>query len=160
MGGIDELDLIAAAVRETYSGSPWHGPSFRQSVRGVDGSMAAERMPGFSHSIWELALHLKGWMEVVNVRLSGKSCGEPKLGNFPVPKEETTSAWKNTLKEFDETVEQLVESIQSFPKERLDERVSGRGHTYRPMLIGLAWHTLHHTGQISIIKKALKRGTS
>lgn len=157
MSPSEEKQRIIEMIRETYSGDPWHGPSFRRALRGVDAARAAVRLPDLSHSIWELTLHVQGWLDVVSVRLGGRSCREPDGGDFPQPSESTAAAWRHTLEGCDRSVARLLELIERMPLRLLDERVPGKRHTYRPMLIGVSWHTLHHAGQISLIKRALRR---
>lgn len=58
-GGIEiTADALLYALRESYSGPSWHGPSTRAALRGITASLAQWKLEEQGHCIWELVLHL------------------------------------------------------------------------------------------------------
>ena len=70
-------------MRRAYEGGAWHGPSIREALSGVDAAKAATRPIANAHTIWEIALHLSAWTDVVRRRIEGAALSEPEEGDWP-----------------------------------------------------------------------------
>jgi uncharacterized damage-inducible protein DinB len=151
---MSEIERLTELVRRAYEGDAWHGPSLREALEGVDAKQAAARPIGAAHSIWELALHVSGWNDVVRRRLAGETIDEPDEGDWPQPTDTSDAAWARTRNELARRSAALVEAIASLADADLDAEASEReGSTY-VRLHGILHHIHYHTGQISLLKKA------
>ena len=72
-----EIARIGKQLERTYSGDPWHGPSLRSVLEGIDGVQANARPVPGAHSIAELAAHILTWREETLRRLEGKGGRSP-----------------------------------------------------------------------------------
>lgn len=61
--------------------------------------------------------------------------------------------WNAIKAELHKSQEQLLLEVERMPESLLTAVVDGRKYNYRLMLQGIAQHDVHHTGQISIIRK-------
>ncbi len=74
-----------------------------------------------------------------------------------MPADVTEKSWKKTKKEMDDSVKNLILAIQKLSPADLKKNIPGRKDLIRYVLDGVSWHTIYHSGQISMIKSALKR---
>ncbi|MBK7142511.1 MAG: hypothetical protein IPH75_10560 [bacterium] len=101
-----DRELLAHDFTTIHSGRPWHGPSLKLILSEITPAMAAAKIDG-AHSIWELMLHMQGWMQVVLLRLDGQSVGEPPDGDFPSPPDSTEQNWKAAIRQYEATQRKL-----------------------------------------------------
>ena len=145
-----EIARIGKQLQRTYSGEPWHGPSLRSILEGIDGDEAKARPISGAHSIAELAAHILAWREETLRRLEGKGRDLPMEENFPEPLE-----WNELLARLDRSHEALTKAVAALDEDVLDEKVRGRRESYYVLLQGIIHHDLYHAGQIAILKKGL-----
>lgn len=149
-----ENERIADLTRRAYFGGAWYGPSVREALEGVDARQALERPVGAAHSIWEIALHISGWTEVVRRRLDGIEAGEPDEGDWPEPAEASDEAWRGALATLEERATALVAAAAAFDVSHLDEPLAPGGGSAYANLLGAVQHAVYHAGQIAVLKKA------
>jgi uncharacterized damage-inducible protein DinB len=152
---MSEAGRIWDLLQRSYEGDSWHGPALRELLESVSAAQAASRPVAKAHSIWEIALHIGAYEDVVRRRIGGEPVGElsepeawPKVG------ETTPAAWRETLARFDEGHRRLREALASFPDARLLETVPGRDYPFYIMLYGIIQHDLYHAGQIALLMRA------
>ena len=146
-----ETEKITSLLKRTFERGAWHGPSVKEALKGVDGTLALKRVNN-THSIIELVAHMTSWRLYVINRLQGNhSFALTDEKNFP-----KRDDWDNVLKELEETQQQLLELIEKFPVYKLSELVpvSEHNYTYYTLLNGIIHHDVYHAGQIMLIKKA------
>ncbi|HEX2224192.1 MAG TPA: DinB family protein [Thermoanaerobaculia bacterium] len=149
------------ALRGDAQGDAWHGPSVSKVLQGVTAAMASARPIANAHSIWEITLHLAGWVGEVQKRLRGGEPGLPPDGDWP-EQGEGDAAWERTLQALREAHENLIAEVEAFPDVRWDEFVGvrdaplGTDVSLRAMVHGIVQHDAYHGGQIMILKKALE----
>jgi uncharacterized damage-inducible protein DinB len=126
-------------------------------LRGVSPEQAAWKPAPDRHSIWELALHVAYWKYAVRRKLEDSPQGgfARKPANFPaLPEPADEAAWKEDRALLKEEHRQLVEAIQAFDIDRLDEATPGSGkYRYLDLIHGIAMHDTHHVGQIQLMKR-------
>jgi len=147
---MEETARIGKQLARTYSGDPWHGPSLRSILEGIDGAQANARPISDAHSIAELAAHILSWREETLRRLEGKGGDVPAAGDFPEPLE-----WSELLARLDRSHDALTKAVAALDDGILDEKVKGRRESYYVLLQGIIHHDLYHAGQIAILKKGL-----
>jgi hypothetical protein len=143
---VDELERI-------YGGDAWHGPSLRETLKGVTAAQAAARPIADAHSIWEILRHIAGWNDVVSRRLEGYPTEEPVEGDFPQIAGTGEAAWAEALAKLEESHRRLVGKISSLGQERLQETAAGEDYSVSFMLHGMIRHIVYHSGQIALLKK-------
>ncbi len=150
-----ESERMMQSLREVHSGRPWHGPSLKAILKGVSPKDASNRI-GEVHTIWELMLHMSGWMEVVVQRLQGEIVHEPTDGDYPPMPEPTDANWRATIRRYDSSLKKLQKAIAQVKPIDWNRKKPGRRYSYGEMIHGALWHNLYHTGQIGLLKRALR----
>jgi uncharacterized damage-inducible protein DinB len=150
-----EAKRIARTLHETYSGAAWHGPSVHETLRGLTPGQAFSRPIQGAHSTWEIVLHMTRWRLFVWNKVAGERSFEITSPEQDWPRVENDSpvAWEAALQELENTQQQLLEALETFPDSRLSETVPGREYSYYKLLHGIIGHDLYHAGQITLLKK-------
>ncbi|MFC2078815.1 DinB family protein [Candidatus Bipolaricaulota bacterium] len=137
------------------------GPSAAGSLRNVSNDLALWRPDGTKHCIWGLALHVAYWEYAVRRMLENGPKGKfpRKPSNWPAtPEKPSEEAWKADRKLVKQQRDALVEAVRSFDATLLRKFVpSSSKYTYSEVLIGIAQHSVYHTGQITLLKRMGKR---
>jgi hypothetical protein len=154
-----ELRQILSMIDEAYSGSSWHGPTLRGSIRGLTETEASWRPGSSRHSIREIVVHAAYWKYAVRRKLRGEKRGSfPLKGSnwFARPSKEPGTSWDDDIELLASQHELLREVIASVPAAALRTRPAG-GHRTREMLMrGIAAHDLYHAGQIRLIRRLMR----
>lgn len=157
-----ELERISNELRLAYQGDAWHGPSVRAALEGVDARMATTRLAPSAHTICELLLHMTAWTREVARRLKLGIAQEPEAGDWPPGHPTNDGEWKAIVAAFEAANEEALDAIAHLNDRVLDERIGdardpalGSGVTRYVTLHGLVQHHAYHTGQISLLKKAI-----
>ena len=154
-----EIKRIVEQLEREHDGDPWHGPSLKAIVSGIDHQLASTKPLPHAHSIWELVLHLTAWKNEVRHRLSGGRAGEPREGDWPPVGEITAERWEEACRNLDLAHQLLVSAVKEFPEQNLpvpinDPRSEGVAATYYELLMGVLQHDVYHSGQIALLKRA------
>ncbi len=136
----------------------WHGgATVLGSLRGVSSETAAWKPAPDRHSIWALTLHIAYWKYAARRRIA-----DEKRGGFPrdpsnwpsVPEVSNAKAWDNDRALLKDCHMRLVEAMESFNPERLDDLAGGEGKTtYADLFFGIVLHDAYHVGQIQMLKR-------
>jgi uncharacterized damage-inducible protein DinB len=158
--GSPDRATILRAIREVYSGPAWHGPSVRDTLRGVDAATAARRVAAGRNTIWELVLHLVYSRHRLIQRVEPKPIARlpRKLRKawWPLPPADPSdAAWNADLNLLNEYQRRLLDSIARAPAARLKRVRGGQRRTVAHELLGLAIHDAYHAGQIRVEALAL-----
>jgi len=169
---VEEKRFIAARLRQTFAEADafgptveegsFHGPSLRESLRGVDHRAAGLHPLEGRHSVWEIVNHCRFWMDAATSAIHGEALPRvdgvedwPRSGS-------SASAWTRDLKRLDESHGKLYKAILDMDPGRLDESTGGPFHgrffevTFRKMLHGVYDHNVYHAGQVSLLKPTRK----
>jgi hypothetical protein len=160
---MDPVRRLAAELRRAHDGDPWHGASTVRLLEGVTAEQAALRpIPG-AHTIAEIVRHMTAWTHEVHRRLHGDVPGIPSEGDWPgAAPESPGAAWEAAKEALGAARLALIADLERFPASHLDDQVGrcreaplGTGYSFEVMLDGLAQHDAYHSGQISLLRKAL-----
>ncbi len=146
-----ETEKIASLLKRTFDRGAWHGPSVKDAIRNINGQQAFQRLNN-THSIIELVAHMTSWRRYVINRLEGNnSYLVSDQMNFPMRDD-----WFAVVEELEQSQQELLELIASFPVYKLSELVpvSEQNYTYYTLLNGIIHHDVYHAGQIMLIRKA------
>ena len=152
--GLGEGKALAEELRAIWQGDAWHGPALRELLEGVSSERAAARPPQDGHSLWELVLHLTAWADTWRRRLEGQVLGDPDVGDFPPVSATTPEAWADARARLEAAHEKLTERVARLEPAELDGAVPGCEYDARFLVRGAIRHTVYHSGQIALLKKA------
>ena len=141
-------------------GHAWYGAPIYTIIDSITFETAYEKVPGVSHSIAEILMHMLAWTEEVASRMQGNMAGTPVDGDWPdagEPDEQRFEQLVNNLKLMNV---ELMQLIDDFPEEKWSqptndkrEMYSGDELTYEAMVLGLIQHHVYHAGQIVLLNK-------
>lgn len=154
-----EVQRIRFSLKMAYNGTPWHGNSLLHLVKGVDYQQAHQKPLPQSHSIWELIQHILNWREFVIKKLEGEEEFDIKLNSsedWTPTKAPIEAKWQSVLSELVESQQVILEILESWEDDQLDELVPGKDYTYYTMLHGIIEHDIYHSGQIALVRKSLQ----
>jgi uncharacterized damage-inducible protein DinB len=150
---LKETKRIAQQLRRACYGPAWHGTPLHEIVAPVDHREAAKRPRVGQHSIWELVLHTRTWIEIVHKRMERAATASARK-NFPQPAQTTAAAWHADQESLWRAVNALAEAIEKRPDRWLETIVPGRpSQTQYVSLHGVVQHLLYHAGQIALLRK-------
>jgi uncharacterized damage-inducible protein DinB len=150
---MSEIARIKDQIDRAFKGPAWSGPSVMEVLEGVDAMQAARRPIAGAHSIWEIALHIGVWEDVVRRRALGESFSPSDAEDWPKVMEVTPAAWKATLKALQAGHTALLDVVSAFDETKLDQPLVKGGSTGYVQFHGAAQHDLYHAGQIAVLKK-------
>lgn len=160
------VPFLREQLRKGYSDDPWHGSATAEILRDVTAEEAAAHPILGTHSIWEIILHMAGWLNEVRRRLGGREPDMPEEGDWPEPDETSEAAWQRDRSRLDEAVKNLLDALSALREEDLDRLggsiaeirnpALGTGVTHRAMVNGIIQHNAYHSGQIALLKKTLR----
>lgn len=160
---MSDIRFLHEQIRKGYSGGPWHGPATAGLLEDLSAAEAAARPVPGAHSIWELVLHMTAWHGEVRRRLHGGTPDIPEEGDFPEVREVTEAVWQRDLERLDASIDQILDTLSGLAEQDLDRpggSISDPGITHRAMVNGLVQHLAYHSGQIALLRKALRSGTA
>ena len=146
-----EPKRIADQLLRSLNGDAWHGPSLLELLSDVSPDRAAVQSVDGAHSIWELILHVRAWIQAAGRMLDGHVTELIESEDWP-----PTDArnWVEDVQKLSEAVEELASRIEAMSPEQLSQTVAGRSYSIYELLHGVVQHNLYHAGQIAILKRA------
>jgi uncharacterized damage-inducible protein DinB len=162
---MSEISFLREQLRKGHSDDPWHGPATTTLLWELTALEAAARPVSGAHSVWEVVLHMISWQNEVRRRLGGKAPGLPEEGDWPEPSEISDGAWERDQQLLEASLDDLLEALAGRSEEDLERTGGsisdrdpslGTGVTHRAMVHGLTQHNAYHSGQIALLRKALR----
>ena len=144
-------EKLVAQIKANFSGEPWHGPSVRAVLDGIDAKKSVARPIRDAHSIAELLAHITAWNEIVGRRVAGENPAVTAEMDYP---DVSNAKWGDLVKRLEAAHARLVEIVGRFSDDDLQRKVPGKEHSVATELHGLMDHNTYHAGQIAILKKA------
>jgi uncharacterized damage-inducible protein DinB len=157
-----EARRIAGLSASVLEGHPWHASAIAALLRGITAEEALARPVKGCHSIIEIVLHMTSWAEEVEARLQGQPAGTPATGNWPSPSRIAATDWAAARRGLMAACRALEKTISRQQDATLDRPVddprtpSGKGATVYATAHGIIHHAVYHSGQIALLKKALR----
>jgi uncharacterized damage-inducible protein DinB len=153
---MSETRHIRGVLRSVYRGPAWHGPSISENLKGIEAAQAASHPISGAHSIWEIVHHVTAWEREVVQFLGGKPHvtmqGEE---DWPPVKDTSEEAWEKTVTDLRAAHTALADAIKRFNEDDLEKIVPGRDFPWFIVLHGIIHHSLYHSGQIAMLRKAV-----
>ncbi|HEX9750992.1 MAG TPA: DinB family protein [candidate division Zixibacteria bacterium] len=149
-----EIERIADQMRRAFEGGAWHGPSVTQVLEGIAPKQAAAAPITNGHSVWEIVLHMRTWIDVVHERIAGATVDVPDDRDWPAVSAVNASSWTRAQEELSIAHRALLDHVMSMTDMQLDQIPAGSKSTIYVQLHGAIQHNLYHAGQIAILRKA------
>lgn len=147
MASVSDIQKLKKLIERSFDQQPWYGPSVMETLKDISSKNASNRLPA-SHSIIELVCHMTAWRKFVIDQLRGIPREINEAENFPPP-----TTWEDALTSLRESQTDLLRAIDSFPEDRLNEKVPLREYRFHFMINGIVQHDVYHIGQIALLKK-------
>ena len=146
---MNELKLISRELISSYEGAIEH---FQEFLVSVNANQANKRVIKDRHTIWEIVNHCTFWInaviDVINGEMMPRRIDDwPSIGN-------NETDWKNDQRKLISSLEKLIHSVDSFNIKNIHDDVPGDHYpyTYLQMFFRVAYHNIHHLGQIAILR--------
>ena len=153
VAGAEAADL-ARELETLAHGETWHGPALDELLEGVSAETAAARPIARAHTLWEVVLHITAWTGVYRRRLEGTAVEEPEEGDFPAMPLPTSPGWDQARRALLEAHGKLAACVAGLSEAGLGVRIPGRPFDARFQVRSAIRHTVYHSGQIAILRKA------
>lgn len=155
--------MSARALTELLRGRGAHADPLA-CVEDISAEMAARRVEGFPHSIWQLVFHMNFWMNYDLRRMRGEKPKYPEHNaeSFPaVPSAADSAEWDRLRRDFAWFLNEHVILAKSSRAELeravepMHEDHKKRASTLEAILWQTVGHNSYHVGQIVMIRRAL-----
>ncbi len=153
------IDLLLEALESAFRTRSWHGTTLRGSLRGLKPDTATWSPGADRPSIWALLLHAAYWKYAARRKLidtdeAAEATFPRSPSDWPAPPERPMAkALREDVALLVDEHERLLDAVQRFPASRLDEPCGRTGVSYAGLIHGVAFHDVHHGGQIQQIKR-------
>lgn len=151
------IQLLVIALEQAYRRKSWHGTTLRGALSRVDATMAAWRPEPERPNVWEIAVHAAYWKHNVWRRVAKDEAPPfPLAGSNWFPRPETDPgerAWKRDLQLLTRMHEGLVAAVEELTDADLDGIPAGGKTTVEDLVRGVAFHDVHHGGQVQLLKR-------
>lgn len=145
------IERLLEQLNAAYGGPAWSGPSLRELLDGLTEEQARATPVAGAHSIFEIVVHVRSWMDVVALRLAGD---ERELTTAEDWSDVAQTSWAAALEELDRAESRVCDAVARLRPEDLDRKVAGKPYSVYTMVHGVIQHNLYHAGQIALLAKA------
>lgn len=131
----------------------------RTSVRDFPEELRGIRPPGFSHSAWELLVHIRiALWDIVEFTKDARHKSPPWPDGYwpPSPKPPQEEAWDQCVDSIDDLIEEMKGLVLDRSRPLLEPLPKSQGQTLMREALLVADHNAYHLGQFVQLRKALK----
>jgi len=139
-------------LNRAFGGEAWHGPALRNLLDGVTEEEAKKRPIRGAHSILELVVHIGTWIDVVARRVGGTVVESNSVDDWS---DVTKTSWPRAVEDLERAQSRLSDAVARLSTEDLENPVAGAKRSQFSEVMGALQHTVYHSGQIALLKKAL-----
>jgi uncharacterized damage-inducible protein DinB len=144
-------------LKELLTGGQAHA-GVKSILESITPQARNTRLPGMSHTIWELLEHMRIAQEDILRYTLDSTWVSPSFpdGYWPdQSKPMTESDWDSTLDKFQADLNEVIQLLEDLTIDLTTEIPHGEGHTYLREILLVADHNSYHLGQIVQIRKAI-----
>jgi hypothetical protein len=149
---MSEINRIVSLLEQTFEGTPYYGPSVKDTLDHVTADLAIRKPPWSAHCIWELALHLTAELNYACQVINGTA--GPWIESettWPAIIDVSETAWQIAVQELIKANHALVQAVKRLDDSILDQQPIRVRGPYYLMLHGTMQHNIYHSGQISLL---------
>lgn len=148
-----ENNKIIELMNRTFNGPAWHGPAVQEVLKDINYKTASAEKINNAHNIWDIVLHMSVWKDAAARFLMGQDVMISDERDWYKSPDYDENGWEIIKVALQSTHERLIEEIDKFPEERLNELVPRKDFTFYVLLHGVIQHDVYHAGQIALLKK-------
>ena len=149
-----ETQRIIKLFEDGYNGSPWIDVNLVGTLSTISAEQAAKKVFANCNSIWEIANHIINWRINVLHRVKGEIIITPDSNYFTTVKDTSLTAWKNTLKQLEESQKNWIAFLKEFKEKDFTKVYPNNKMTYYEHIQGILQHDAYHLGQIVLLAKS------
>jgi len=149
-----EISRLLDQLERAYDGEAWHGMPVRELLDGVTFRTAAARPIAGGHTIWELVAHITYWLDAAARRLGGETVDPTNDEDWPAMPPPSAAAWDAALAALEASHRRLLATVRRLSEADLEGPVPGHDYTRYVLVQGVLQHTLYHSGQIALLRRA------
>ena len=146
-------ERLLEQLNKAFGGEAWYGPALRNLLDDINEDAARQRPMDGAHSIFELVIHIRTWMDVVARRIARTDEVVTTVEDWS---DIAGTSWSDTLEELEHAQSRLVDAVARLTTERLEQNVAGQSQKIYDEILGVIQHNVYHTGQIALLKRALR----
>jgi uncharacterized damage-inducible protein DinB len=150
---MSEVHRIAKQLQRTFQGRAFHGPAVEEALDGVNAKMAAARVRGSTHSIWQIVKHMTFWQDTARDWLKGSTRRPAPGEDWSQITDKSEAAWQQARKDLRRAYDQLRDEVLLLDEKHLEEPIFEAMSKVEVVLHGIIQHNIYHAGQISLLKK-------
>jgi uncharacterized damage-inducible protein DinB len=139
-------------LNRAFGGEAWHGPALRNLLDGVTEDQAKSHPLRGAHSILELVVHIGTWNDVVARRVGGTIVESNTVDDWA---DVSKISWKGAIEHLERAQSRLSDAVARLGNDDLEQPVAGAKRSKFSEIAGALQHTVYHSGQIALLKKAL-----
>ena len=139
-------------LNRAFGGEAWHGPALRHLLDGVTDDQAKSHPIRGAHSILELVVHIGTWNDVVARRVSGTVVESDTVDDWA---DTSNISWNDAVEKLERAQSRLSDAVARIGTDDLEQPVAGAERSKFSEIAGALQHTVYHSGQIALLKKAL-----
>ena len=154
-----EIDQLIASLETAFDQQPWFGDAVIEKINSLSEEDIHVVLPGGSHSIAELILHMINWKKLVVEKVNGNADFKIAINSSDdwSPAEIVRNYnLKQLINKLLSVQEELIQVLSKKSDKFLDTQVAGGNYTYRYMIEGVIQHDIYHLGQIGLIKRMIE----
>jgi len=139
------------------------GNAFRplsQLFETIPYEITGEKAEGFSHTVWELAEHIRlALHDLVEYSKDSHFQSPPwPEGYWPEkPEPRSKTEWHETITQIRKAMDEMIELVEDPSNDLFEPFAANKDHNLLRQATIAAEHTAYHGGQIAMLSKALER---
>lgn len=146
---------ITRLFKDLFDGDPWLDVNLMSTMNNLTLAQVSTKIAPGRNSIWEIVNHVTAWRLNILERFKGTVILSPKH-NFFLPVDELSEeAWRNSLRELEESQTKWIRYLESLKDQDLDKVYEGSNDNLYYHLHGIIQHDAYHLGQIVLLTKLL-----
>lgn len=160
------IDHTIQQLLEVQNGKLWMGDTFQKKIDSITEEEAFLRPLPTLHSVAELMAHLTAWREDAILKITnGKGrLTDDSEKNWPDNNALKKIGWNKLIQDYQDSLSDLIDLLRDkedpfLAKQYYDQDFKGQ-YDYSFVINGMLHHDLYHLGQMGIVIKLIKEGSS
>ena len=150
------LNAITQNLTATFEGNNWTDVDIASAINDITFDEAITQTNASPNTIASLTHHLFFWNGIIMKRLKGNNPSGPENG-YNISHIKTENDWNDLKEKTHQSFIDLANAIKNFAEEKLNETYAEGKSSYYKNITGIIEHAYYHLGQITILKRIVKR---
>lgn len=149
-------EAIAMQLLEVFQGGNWTDVDFKHTLQDVTWQEAIMVTKASPNTIAGMFYHTGFYNWIIQQRLRGDNPEINASNGFDVPEVHNERDWKELKNNVFQTAQELAQTIDTYPDERLMLPIVEDGSSVYKSIHGVIEHAHYHLGQIVILKNLIR----